>query len=153
MTNAATQEEGVMTGFIPAIHAFSSRCNKDVDGRDKAGHDEKTKRPSLPLLKRMLLALPAAAVSLFSSSEPALAGLKLCNRMSYVVEAAIGIDEKSATALPISAPSAQLTTSARTELVPKSIPIVNTTAPSLPLGFDPAKTRRGNAGAPTLRRR
>jgi len=32
------------------------------------------------------------------SSEPAQADLKLCNRMSYVVEAAIGIDEKSATA-------------------------------------------------------
>ena len=47
---------------------------------------------------RTLLALPAAAVSFLASSEPALAGLKLCNRMSYVVEAAIGIDEKSATA-------------------------------------------------------
>src|SRR6201990_1321634 len=41
---------------------------------------------------------PAAAVSFLTSAEPALAGLKLCNRMSYVVEAAIGIDEKSATA-------------------------------------------------------
>ena len=39
-----------------------------------------------------------AALSLFFSSVPALADLKLCNRMSYVVEAAIGIDEKSATA-------------------------------------------------------
>jgi uncharacterized membrane protein len=48
--------------------------------------------------KRTLLALPAAAVSFVASSEPALAGLKLCNRMSYVVEAAIGIDDKSATA-------------------------------------------------------
>src|SRR5262249_42925337 len=47
---------------------------------------------------RTLLALPAAAASPPASSEPALAGLKLCNRMSYVVEAAIGIDEKSATA-------------------------------------------------------
>ena len=43
-------------------------------------------------------ALPAAAISLFVSSLPALADLKLCNRMSYVVEAAIGIDDKSATA-------------------------------------------------------
>ena len=47
---------------------------------------------------RTLLALPAAAISFLTSSEPALAGLKLCNRMSYVIEAAIGIDEKSATA-------------------------------------------------------
>jgi uncharacterized membrane protein len=44
------------------------------------------------------MALPAAAISLFISSLPAFADLKLCNRMSYVVEAAIGIDEKSATA-------------------------------------------------------
>src|SRR5260370_22932446 len=43
-------------------------------------------------------ALPAAVISLLISSEPAYADLKLCNRMSYVVEAAIGIDDKSATA-------------------------------------------------------
>jgi uncharacterized membrane protein len=48
--------------------------------------------------RRTLLALPAAIVSLFASAVPALADLKLCNRMSYVVEAAIGIDEKAATA-------------------------------------------------------
>src|SRR3954462_1689494 len=48
--------------------------------------------------RRMILALPAAAISLFVSALPAFADLKLCNRMSYVVEAAIGIDEKSATA-------------------------------------------------------
>ena len=47
---------------------------------------------------RTILALPAATISLFFSSAPALADLKLCNRMSYVVEAAIGIDDKSATA-------------------------------------------------------
>ena len=47
---------------------------------------------------RLLHVLPAAAISLFVSSLPAFADLKLCNRMSYVVEAAIGIDEKSATA-------------------------------------------------------
>ena len=48
--------------------------------------------------RRTILALPAAAISLFVSSLPAFADLKLCNRMSYVVEAAIGIDDKSATA-------------------------------------------------------
>jgi uncharacterized membrane protein len=47
---------------------------------------------------RTVLALPTAALSLFFSAAPALADLKLCNRMSYVVEAAIGIDDKSATA-------------------------------------------------------
>ncbi|MGA7810108.1 DUF1036 domain-containing protein, partial [Bradyrhizobium sp.] len=44
------------------------------------------------------MALPAALISLCASSEPALADLKLCNRMSYVVEAAIGIDDKAASA-------------------------------------------------------
>src|SRR5260221_5548793 len=48
--------------------------------------------------RRTILALPAAAISLFVSAAPAFADLKLCNRMSYVVEVAIGIDEKSATA-------------------------------------------------------
>ncbi|HEU4357246.1 MAG TPA: DUF1036 domain-containing protein [Xanthobacteraceae bacterium] len=44
------------------------------------------------------MAVPAALISFLLSSEPARADLKLCNRMSYVVEAAIGIDDKSATA-------------------------------------------------------
>jgi uncharacterized membrane protein len=48
--------------------------------------------------RRTLLALPAAGVCFFVSAMPALADLKLCNRMSYVVEAAIGIDDKAATA-------------------------------------------------------
>src|SRR5256714_5680658 len=48
--------------------------------------------------RRTALALPAAAISVLVSSAPAFADLKLCNRMSYVVEAAIGIDDKAATA-------------------------------------------------------
>src|SRR6478609_2858244 len=44
------------------------------------------------------VAVPAATISFLFSSAPALADLKLCNRMSYVVEAAIGIDDKAATA-------------------------------------------------------
>ena len=48
--------------------------------------------------KRTVLALPAAVLSFLASSAPAFADLKLCNRMSYVVEAAIGIDDKAATA-------------------------------------------------------
>ncbi|QWG26129.1 DUF1036 domain-containing protein [Bradyrhizobium sediminis] len=47
---------------------------------------------------RTAVALPAATISFFFSSAPAFADLKLCNRMSYVVEAAIGIDDKAATA-------------------------------------------------------
>ncbi|WP_298105021.1 DUF1036 domain-containing protein [Bradyrhizobium sp.] len=44
------------------------------------------------------MAFLSAAAALLASTMPASADLKLCNRMSYVVEAAIGIDEKSATA-------------------------------------------------------
>jgi len=47
---------------------------------------------------RTALAGLVPAIALFASSAPALADLKICNRMSYVVEAAIGIDDKSATA-------------------------------------------------------
>jgi uncharacterized membrane protein len=60
-----------------------------------------TRRVSAALRRywvRSVIALPAAAISLFVSSAPALADLKLCNRMSYVVEVAIGIDDKAATA-------------------------------------------------------
>jgi uncharacterized membrane protein len=44
--------------------------------------------------------IPAVTVSfvLLAAAAPARADLKLCNRMSYVVEAAIGIDDKTATA-------------------------------------------------------
>jgi uncharacterized membrane protein len=45
--------------------------------------------------------IPTIYVSLlplFGSAAPAHADLRLCNRMSYVVEAAIGIDDKTATA-------------------------------------------------------
>ncbi|MET4764704.1 putative membrane protein [Bradyrhizobium ottawaense] len=62
-----------------------------LDGR-------RAQRPRRSPLTRFLMALPAAAVSFVFSSVPALADLKICNRMSYVVEAAIGIDDKAATA-------------------------------------------------------
>jgi uncharacterized membrane protein len=42
--------------------------------------------------------LSAAAFALLAGAVPAHADLKLCNRMSYVIEAAIGIDDKAATA-------------------------------------------------------
>jgi uncharacterized membrane protein len=49
-------------------------------------------------LATVLFALPAATVCFLFSAGTAYAGLKICNRMSYVVEAAIGIDDKAATA-------------------------------------------------------
>ena len=48
--------------------------------------------------RRSLLALTAAVISLPTSAMPASADLKICNRLSYVVEAAVGIDDKAATA-------------------------------------------------------
>ena len=30
----------VMPGLVPGIHVFVSTSKKDVDGRDKPGHDE-----------------------------------------------------------------------------------------------------------------
>ena len=103
-------KKAVMAGLVPAIHDLSSGA-KNVDARDvgersdavlrtaKPGHDEvRVQRKHRPLLARFLMTLPAAAVSFFFSSAPAFADLKICNRMSYVVEAAIGIDDKAATA-------------------------------------------------------
>ena len=55
-------------------------------------------KPRRSPLARLLMSLPAAAVSVLFSAAPAHADLKLCNRMSYVVETAIGIDDKAATA-------------------------------------------------------
>jgi uncharacterized membrane protein len=46
----------------------------------------------------LIPAIPASLLALLASAAPAYADLKLCNRMSYVVEAAIGIDDKAATA-------------------------------------------------------
>jgi uncharacterized membrane protein len=48
--------------------------------------------------QRTIVAGFLPAIILFAGITPAHADLKLCNRMSYVIEAAIGIDEKSATA-------------------------------------------------------
>ena len=90
------RRKNVMSGPVPAIHNLSRGA--DVDARVKPGHDEQRIRPRRSPLTRLLMTLPAAAVSFLFSAAPALADLKICNRMSYVVEAAIGIDDKAATA-------------------------------------------------------
>ena len=93
MIRTALPKKAVMAGFFPAIHVLPSRCPKDVDARNKSGGMTAEKAPSLRWVS--LLRCPAS----FSDIASASAGdLKLCNRMSYVIEAAIGIDEKSATA-------------------------------------------------------
>jgi hypothetical protein len=33
--------EVVMPGLVPGIHVLKTSSKKDVDGRDKPGHDEK----------------------------------------------------------------------------------------------------------------
>jgi uncharacterized membrane protein len=110
MAKTATQREVVMAALVPAIHDLSNR--KDVNARASAapkglrprrrvkpGHDERRGlRSRRSHLACFLMALPAAALSFLVSAEPASADLKLCNRMSYVIEAAIGIDDKAATA-------------------------------------------------------
>ena len=83
---------GVMAGLVPAIHALVSRDKKDVDARNKSGHDVERN------VTGALIAVAAAAVSTVIFTSPARADLKICNRMSYVVEAAIGIEDKTATA-------------------------------------------------------
>src|SRR3984893_7736906 len=92
MTRAGTQIRAVMAGFIPAIHVLFCSRKEYVDARDKPGHDE------LNCVRSISSALIPALVALLASAMPAYADLKLCNRMSYVVEAAIGIDDKAATA-------------------------------------------------------
>ena len=70
-----------------------------MDARVKPGHDDvEIFGPTIPDAARLLLALSTILLPLIASATPARADLKLCNRMSYVVEAAIGIDEKAATA-------------------------------------------------------
>src|SRR5664280_730863 len=44
---AAATSAVVMPGLVPGIHALQNRCKKDVDGRDKPGHDESV-LPALP---------------------------------------------------------------------------------------------------------
>jgi len=98
MRNARFQKDLVMAGLVPAIRDLPGR-DKDVDARHKPGHDERRKwRRRRTNFADLTMALPAAALALLASAAPARADLKLCNRMSYVVEAAIGIDDKATTA-------------------------------------------------------
>jgi uncharacterized membrane protein len=94
MMQPAARKKVVTAGFVPAMRAFSPPREP---ARPPASSGRKPRR-SPSILLRTLMALPAALLSWCASAEPALADLKLCNRMSYVVEAAIGIDDKAASA-------------------------------------------------------
>jgi uncharacterized membrane protein len=96
MAGHSRPKDGVASARLcPAIHVLLFGRKEDVDARVKPGHDG---LDVIRYFSSVLFALPAAVVSLLFSVEPAFADLKLCNRMSYVVEVAIGIDDKSATA-------------------------------------------------------
>jgi uncharacterized membrane protein len=79
----------------PSTSCSEQTREKDVDARHKAGRDELA---GARHASSIALALPAAIISFLLSAAPAYADLKLCNHMSYVIEAAIGIDDKAATA-------------------------------------------------------
>jgi len=38
----------VMAGLVPAIHVFATKKKKDVDARDKPGHDGVHSGPAIP---------------------------------------------------------------------------------------------------------
>ena len=85
MAGHSRPKDGVASASLrPAIHdLFAPGRKKDVDARIKPRHDElRARRPRHSTLTRLLMSLPAAAISLFVSSLPAFADLKLCNRMS-----------------------------------------------------------------------
>ena len=76
----------------PSTSYSQQTRKKDADARDKPGHDGKN-GSNFASVSFFII-----AIALFASAAPAHADLKLCNRMSYVIEAAIGIDDKAATA-------------------------------------------------------
>lgn len=87
MTSIRSHKDSVMPGLVPGIHVLATR--EDVDSRDKPGHDKHFFSGVAYFLGLLFVLVNASSAH---------ADLKICNHMSYVVEAAIGIDDKSATA-------------------------------------------------------
>lgn len=69
-----------------------------MDARVKPGHDAEGTQQANSVQARLALTLITILLPLLAAATSARADLKLCNRMSYVVQAAIGIDDKTATA-------------------------------------------------------
>jgi uncharacterized membrane protein len=93
---AARQEGGIV---IPGRLKEANPESRDSQVRNCAPQFDAQHRPGMTAaLARALLLLLAAPLLFFAFTAPAAADLKICNRMSYVVEAAIGIDDKAATA-------------------------------------------------------
>jgi len=95
MPGAAKRSRAITAGFVPAMTGLRSERQTLPYARIAVALTRSQRRSPLA---RLMMSLPAAIVSLLFSSAPAHADLKLCNRMSYVIEAAIGIDDKAATA-------------------------------------------------------
>ena len=79
-----------MDGPVPAVRAgMSDNCADTPCGRGRNIFGRALLRAAYAI---------AVAVVACTVATPATADLKLCNRMSYVIDAAIGIDDKAATA-------------------------------------------------------
>ncbi len=60
-----------MPGLVPGIHVFAGSTNKDVDGRDKPGHDEEWEESMNPRRRLALALLGAALTGALSTSAAA----------------------------------------------------------------------------------
>jgi uncharacterized membrane protein len=91
---AATLTRTVVAGFVPAAQYLFANGKPEIQRKSSRSAGKICRA----VLAQTLIILPAAIISLFASAMPASADLKICNRMSYVVEAAVGVDEKGAIA-------------------------------------------------------
>src|ERR1700692_537049 len=60
----------VMTGIVPAIHVFAC-CTKGVDGRHRAGHDDRSGEIPMKALRFSAVAAALAAVVAAAIPSPA----------------------------------------------------------------------------------
>lgn len=87
---AAALTRIIAVGFVPAARYLPASGRIETPRKSRRSNGKGYR----PIVARALAALAVAIVSVCASSMPAHADLKICNRMSYVVDAAVGIDEK-----------------------------------------------------------
>lgn len=87
---AAALTRTVAVGFAPAAQYLLA--NGEIGSQRKFSRS--IGNSCRVILTQALIGLAVAIASVCASSMPAHADLKICNRMSYVVDAAVGIDEK-----------------------------------------------------------
>ncbi len=104
MMRATALYKSVMAGLVPAIPNGREWCPHDRDHRDIGERSDAVLQTAMPgdnnykNPTRLFCYTATMFVAAILFTSPAHADLKICNRMSYVVEAAIGIDDKTATA-------------------------------------------------------